>query len=225
MLRERGVHIKQRWSLPASRHQFPVLAALGCWNFALGSFNPFVTVFLSKHLGAPIAGLGSLVSVLQVLQALAVLSSPWILRRLALGTGIMTTQLFAAGSLVVLSLSPTWLWASIPLTGYLLAQHMSEPGVQTWLMDSADETQRSGLSAVYLLVVSGCQAVAAAVAGSVTARFGYKPMMVGAACIAVFAAVLFRFSCSSPGAQSYGPAPVEQTTLGAGNSSGAITRP
>jgi predicted MFS family arabinose efflux permease len=197
-LRSGGTHTHKKATFSINRFQVRLFTAVACWSFAVGSFNPFINVFFSHHLGTSLTSLGSLVSVLQCLQAAAVLSTPWVLRRLSLGTGIMVTQLFAAGSLALLAAMPNWMWASLPLLGYLMAQHMSEPGVQTWLMNSTEKQNRSGSSAIYFTVVSGSQAVAAALAGQVCARYGYVPLLLGAACVAVVASLLFRFACTSP---------------------------
>jgi fucose permease len=58
-------------------------------------------------------------------------------------------------------------------------------------MNRVSPGQRSGASALNFLVFFGGQAIAASVAGAVVTRFGYPPMLAGAAILAAVAAWLF----------------------------------
>jgi len=61
----------------------------------------------------------------------------------------------------------------------------------TLLMDIAPESERSSASALNFLVTFSGQAIAAAAAGRLLQQFGYPPVMIGAAVICAFAALLF----------------------------------
>ena len=71
-------------------------------------------------------------------------------------------------------------------------QWMSEPGLNTLLMNHVGERERSGASALNHLVAFGAQTVAAFGAGALLAQFGYGAVLAGAAALALVAAVLFR---------------------------------
>ena len=77
----------------------------------------------------------------------------------------------------------------------MAAQHMSEPAIQSLLMDRVTVEERSMATAMNFLVVSVAQAVAAAVAGFAFARFGYPPVLLWVAGAVGVAAIIFRALC------------------------------
>jgi hypothetical protein len=68
---------------------------------------------------------------------------------------------------------------------------MSEPGLNSLLMNHVEERERSGASAVTFLVAFGAQALAAFAAGKLLVRFDYGPVVAGAAVLAGIAALMF----------------------------------
>jgi len=60
------------------------------------------------------------------------------------------------------------------------------------LMNHASEAERAGASALNWLVAFSAQAVAAFAAGALLGKFGYGPVLAGAAAAAACAAMLFR---------------------------------
>jgi predicted MFS family arabinose efflux permease len=93
--------------------------------------------------------------------------------------------------LALLGPAPTAVVAIALYAAYSSFQYMTEPGVYSSLMNRVPPGQRSGASALNFLVVFGSQALAASVAGAVVAQYGYRPMLAGAAGLAVVAAWLF----------------------------------
>ena len=69
---------------------------------------------------------------------------------------------------------------------------MSEPGLETLLMNEMSPAERSGASALNLFVSSTVQAVVAVLAGSAFARFGYPAVLSAIAAFAMVAAFTFR---------------------------------
>jgi len=78
----------------------------------------------------------------------------------------------------------------------MAAQHMCDPGLQSLLMGRIAAEERSGAAALYFLVISIAQAVSAAIAGVGYARFGYPPVLIGAAVATAVAAIVFRILCT-----------------------------
>ena len=72
-------------------------------------------------------------------------------------------------------------------------QWMSEPGLNTLLMNHVEERERGGASALNYMVAFGAQAVAAYAGGWMFTRWGYGPSLAGAASLALAAAALFRW--------------------------------
>jgi len=163
------------------------LAAFALWQMALGVFNPFANVYFARH-GFSAAGIGNLFSSTQIVQVAALLLAPVLIRRAglipALGWMIAATALglggMAAGAVPVLFY--TW---------YMSLQSMSEPGINTLLMNSVPESERNGASSLNYLVAFGAQAVAAYVAGHLFAKTGYGPVLAGAAVLTLIAALMF----------------------------------
>ena len=75
----------------------------------------------------------------------------------------------------------------------MVIQNMSEPGMFQYLMDSVSEKERNGASALYFLVASSVQAIAAGVSGLLLRRFGYPPVLMLAALLCAIAGFLVRF--------------------------------
>ena len=72
---------------------------------------------------------------------------------------------------------------------------MSEPAIQSLLMDRVTVGERSVAVAMNFLVVSVAQAGAAAVAGFAFARFGYPAVLPWVAGAVGLAAIIFRTLC------------------------------
>jgi predicted MFS family arabinose efflux permease len=88
---------------------------------------------------------------------------------------------------------------------------MSEPGIQTLLMERSTAEERSGASALNFLVTYIAQAASAAVAGFAFARFQYRVVLGGIATFTIVASVLF-YRLDRPAARNAerrGPAPAE----------------
>jgi MFS family permease len=173
------------------------LAAIAAWNLGVGVFNPFFNVYFSR-LHLPVEHIGSLFSAAQVAQAGAVLMAPIVLRRFGLTRGVSGMQFATAIALLALSAAGRPIGAGLAFVGYTMSQYMTEPGMFTFLMDSAPAGERSNASALNFLVTFTAQAIIAAIAGRMLARFGYPPVLVGAALICALAALLFRVLLAKP---------------------------
>jgi predicted MFS family arabinose efflux permease len=77
-------------------------------------------------------------------------------------------------------------------------QWMSEPGLNSLLMNHVHERERGGASALNYLVAFGAQALAAFGAGQLLERFGFGAVLAGAAALASIAATTFRLLLREP---------------------------
>jgi len=167
------------------------LLAMTVWSFATGLLNPLFNAYFARNFSMPVDRIGMVFSVAQVAQAAAVFAAPVVLRRLGLTRGVAAMQLATALALALLSPAHVAVVAAGLYTLYMSVQYMSEPGIYASLMNRVLPGQRSGASALNFLVLFGGQALAATVAGFVVTRYGYSPMLAGAAVVAVVAAWLF----------------------------------
>jgi predicted MFS family arabinose efflux permease len=101
-------------------------------------------------------------------------------------------QLATGLALISLALSQGSGIATASYVGYTSFQYMCEPGVFSMLMSRVAPGERSGASALYLLVTSIGGSIAALAAGSAVVRFGYPSVLCAAAGVAAVAALLFR---------------------------------
>jgi predicted MFS family arabinose efflux permease len=76
---------------------------------------------------------------------------------------------------------------------YTAFQWMSEPGMNTLLMDSVRVQEQSGASALMMLVMFAAQFAASFAGGAGIARFGYPVVLACAAGLAAVAALAFRW--------------------------------
>jgi len=177
---------------PRSRFLVRYLVPFALWHLGTGTFNPFNNVYFAR-LGFAVERIGSIFSLSQLVQVGALLAAPAIIRRLGLLGGIVTMMAATALGLSVLALQPAGAGAVTAFMAYTSFQWMSEPGLNTLLMNHIDERERSGASALNYLVAFGAQALAAFAAGNLFTRLGYGWTLTGAAAIAAAAALLFRF--------------------------------
>jgi predicted MFS family arabinose efflux permease len=176
---------------PRSRFLALYLAPFALWHLATGTFNPFNNVYFAR-LGFAVQRIGSIFSASQLVQVAALLAAPAIIRRLGLLGGIVTMMAATAVGLGALASQPPGAGAVAAYMAYMAFQWMSEPGLNTLLMNHIDERERSGASALNYLVAFGAQALAAFTAGNLFARLGYRWTLAGAAALAAAAALLFR---------------------------------
>jgi predicted MFS family arabinose efflux permease len=181
-----------RQSFTKNRFLLRFLPAIALWGFAIGTFNPFASIYFSRHLSMPMPKLGLTFSIAQVCQVLGILSAPFFFRRSGRLAGIVYSEIAAAVALAALAIFRQPLIAGILYVGYTTVQWMSEPGIYSLLMDSVPPEERSSASAWNTLVLSASQAVAAGCAGAALVRFGYPAVLSAAAVIAFIAACSFK---------------------------------
>lgn len=167
------------------------LAAAAVWSLGTGVFNPFFSAFFER-LHMPVERIGLVFSLSQLGQALAILAAPLVFRATGLIRGISRMQLLSAATLACLAASGGPGMAALAYGAYMVVQNMSEPGMFQYLMDRVPGSQRSGVSALYFLVSSSTQAIAAVVSGVLLRRFGYPPVLLLAAVLCAVAGVLVR---------------------------------
>jgi MFS family permease len=175
------------------RNSFVVrfLIVWAIWNLATGACNPFFTTFFAR-LHTPVERIGWIMSGSQLAQVLALMLAPWVLRRMGLVSGTAAMLMATALALGGLAAGPAgWAAAAVFMT-YTSCQWMSEPGVNTLLMERVREPERTGASALMMLVAFAAQLVASLAGGAAIAKFGYSAMLVCAAGLAAVAAVAFR---------------------------------
>jgi MFS family permease len=167
------------------------LASLAVWSAAVGAFNPFANAYFAR-LGYSAGQIGAIFSRAQAPQAAIVLLAPWVFRKAGLVTGIALMMLAAAAALGGLAAQPSGL-APLVFIAYMSFQWMSEPGMNTLLMNHVAERERGGASSLNMLVFFSAQALASFVSGRCLDRFGYGVVLAAATGLAVVAAGLFRF--------------------------------
>jgi MFS family permease len=167
------------------------LAAFAVWHLATGAFNPFNNLYLAK-LNFSVADIGKVFSLSQLVQVVAVLFAPVVIRRFGLVNGIVWMMGATALTLAGLATEPLGVQAVLAYAAYMAFQWMSEPGLNTLLMNHVDEKERGGASAMNYLVAFSAQAVAAFAGGALFEHYGFGPVLIGAAVAAGLAAWMFR---------------------------------
>jgi predicted MFS family arabinose efflux permease len=188
---------------PRSRFIKQFLLVLLLWNLATGAFNPFFTVYFSKTLGMPLSQIGAVFSAAQLVQVVALLAAPVVLRRIGAIRGLMSMQIATGLALAALAIGPTGVFAGALYAAYMGFQYMSEPGMYSLLMERVKPQEQSGASALNFLVIFGGQALAASIAGLAVRWFGYPIVLSAAAVAAVLAAIAVRQIRSSTAATSF----------------------
>jgi MFS family permease len=167
------------------------LLPFAIWHLATSSFNPFNNLYLA-HLNFSVPEIGSIFSASQLVQVVTVLFAPLVIRRCGLVTGIAWMMGATALSLTALAGEPAAVQAILAYIAYMSCQWMSEPGLNTLLMNNVAEGEREGAASLNYFVAFGAQAVATFAAGHLFERAGYSPVLLGAAAAAGVAAILFK---------------------------------
>jgi MFS family permease len=182
---------------PRNRFVVRFLMVWAIWNLATGSFNPFFTTFFAR-LHTPVDRIGSIMAGSQLAQVVALMLAPLILRKMGLVTGTAAMLMATALAMGGLAAGPAGWGVAAVFMAYTSSQWMSEPGINTLLMDRVREQERTGAAALMMLVAFAAQLVASLAGGATIAKFGYSAMLCFAAGLAAVAAVAFR---ALPGAR------------------------
>jgi predicted MFS family arabinose efflux permease len=176
---------------PRSRFVARFLVVFAIWNLATGAFNPFFATFFA-HLHMPVQRIGHILAGGQLAQVAALMLAPLVLRRLGMVTGTAAMLMATALAMGALAAGPTGMAAAVIFAGYTAFQWMTEPGINTLLMDRVQVAERSGAAALMMLVSFAGQFAASWLGGDGIARFGYSVVLACAAAVAAIAAAGFR---------------------------------
>ena len=169
------------------------LAAAAVWTFVLNFFNPFANVYLSRVQHLPLARIGSIYSLSQVIMVITVLLAPFLYRRIGLVKGIAITQLGTGVLLLWLAHAHTPSAVVAILITINAVQWIGGPGMSALLMDRTPDRNRSHAVAMQNIVNLGVQAGSTALAGRFFQRYGYIAPLHADAAIAALAGLLFYF--------------------------------
>jgi MFS family permease len=178
---------------PRSRFVTRFLIVFAIWNLATGSFNPFFNTYFAGHLHTSVEHIGLIFSGSQLAQVAAILLAPLVLRGLGIVTGTAAMLLATAVALAGLAAGPAGWAAAGVYAAYMAFQVMSDPGMNTLLMDRVRVQEQSGASALMMLVGFSAQLAASFAGGASIARFGYPAVLACAAGLAAVAALAFRW--------------------------------
>jgi MFS family permease len=128
----------------------------------------------------------------QLAQVLALMLAPLVLRKMGLVSGTAAMLMATALAMGGLAAGPAGWAAAAVFMAYTSSQWMTDPGINTLLMDRVREQERSGAAALMMLVSFAAQLVASLAGGAAIAKFGYSAMLACAAVLAAVAAVAFR---------------------------------
>ncbi len=185
------------------------LPAVALWTLAVGAFSPFFNVYFAQHFRMPMKQIGTIFSVSQLSQVLAILAAPMVFRKFGLVTGIVYTQVAAALALGCLAAVSGPSAATAIFMGYTAFQWMNEPGMYSLLMNQVKPSEQTGASALNFLVINVAQAIAAAAAGASFVRFGYPAVLGVIAGVGLAAACLFRLLLGRDSLPVAQPSPAE----------------
>jgi len=182
------------------------LPCMALWSAVLAAFTPYANVFLERDLHVPMTRIGLIFTAVQLVQLFMGLVTPILFRVVGLTRGIVATQIVAA--LVLGSLAGAHhpaLAIGLYIT-FSAAQWASAPGLYNLLMNEIPDAARSSAAAMTLFLNSLSGSVATALAGVLFTRFGYPPVMLGLAAIAVGVSLLFRLFVSHQEEGAFSPA-------------------
>ena len=186
---------RRRWGIHPFLLRF--LPSMALWTAVVASFTPFANVYLSRELHLPLSRIGLVFSMAQIVQFAMGLLTPVLFRVLGLIKGIVVMQLMTAVAVGCLAGIRN---AQLAVLVYLLfsaVQWMSAPGLYNLLMSKVPDEERSTAAGMTMFCNAVMGSTATAGAGILFTRFGYPPVLVGIAGLAIVAAGLFRWLVGS----------------------------
>jgi MFS family permease len=181
----------REWKLSPFLLRF--LPAMALWGAVVAAFTPFANVYLSRNLHIPMVRIGWIFSIVQVMQFCMGLMVPILFRYLGLVNGIVATQITAAVVLGCLAGAHDSTLAIILYLIFSAAQWASSPGIYNLLMSETPDRERSNAAAMAMFGNALAGSIATAAAGVLFTRFGYPPVLLGIAVLALGVALLFWF--------------------------------
>lgn len=153
----------------------------GLIGFGAGMFFPYVNLYFVKRLGMSTPAYGALSAVLSVSVALASLAAAPLARRLGVLRTAITAQVASLPFLVAIGAIPALAVASVVylVRGSLMA--VTNPPIQTYLMDAVPERQRVAASSAYNVSFQVCWALGAGLGGWLITLAGYRAPFLAAA--------------------------------------------
>jgi MFS family permease len=170
------------------------VAGVFSWMLATGSFNAFFTPFFSLQVGLSMVQIGTLFAAGQAVQVIATLAAPLLVRRIGEAKYVAVAVVSTAAMLGLLSRGPGRTATSCLYLGYVAFQYATEPSLFAWIMNRVSPTERTRTSGLLFMTMSIAGVLAAAVSGRFIVQSGYSPVLLTAACLAVLAALFFRWA-------------------------------
>ncbi len=164
----------------------------GLVGFGAGIFFPYVNLYFVKHLGMSTPAYGALSAVLSVGVALASLVAAPLARQLGVIRTAISAQVASLPFLVAIGAIPVLAVASVVylIRGSLMA--VTNPPLQTYLMDAVSERERVTASSAYNVSFQVCWALGAGLGGWLITLAGYRaPFLAAAPFYALSAVLLF----------------------------------
>jgi MFS family permease len=168
-----------------------LLVVLVLWSFFVGSFPPYFNVFFHQRYGQSLEGIGRIFSLSQFCQVLAVLTMPWLVRKVGRVFAIISMQFSAAFFLPILILTNNVQLAGLVYLTYLSFQVMCEPALENFIMDSVLPSERNVVSGLRYMTLFLTQALAVWISGHAIRQLGYSSLLVGLAFLGVCASLTF----------------------------------
>jgi MFS family permease len=179
-----------RWKPDRFLMQF--LPAMALWTIVVTSFSPFANIYLSKVLHLPFSRVGLVFSISQVVQLVIGMLTPLLFRVMGLINGITATQLATAVAVGCLAGTHNPQIAVGLFLSFSALQWMAAPGMYNLLMSRVRDEERSTASSMMMFCNALAGSAATAVAGLLFTRFGYPPVLLGIAVVAVLSALTLR---------------------------------
>jgi predicted MFS family arabinose efflux permease len=192
--REPLLHSARLWARTFLNNPFlrRFLPCMALWSSLLAVFTTFSGVYLEKERHMTLASVGVIFSVSRLVELLAGLATPLVLRMLGVAKGILATQVATALMLALMVFVGGPRWCVIFFLGYSAAQWMSSPALYTMLMNELPEAEHASAAAMTMFANSLVIAGATSAVGILLVRFSYLPVVIGMAVFEAALALLFR---------------------------------
>ncbi len=185
--------------MAATTHQaagvpYPTLIFVGILIFVQVSggalVRPFYNLYLDSNVGMPLARIGIVFGIAQVLPIILSLSTPWILKRWGAGRTIIAISIVNALCFVAMAFMLAWLAVSASYIVFMSIAPIAHVVRTVFSQESVDVRWRTAVSTVTNIGIALGQALFTALGGFLIAGHGYRSLFLSGAMMALTTALI-----------------------------------
>lgn len=182
---------REKLSFPRDTATLRLLIAIGVWNFAVGLFTPFYTLYFSVKLGESVRAIGVDLASGQIVGAIFTMLAPACIARWGTVQSVRSMMVVAGVCSLWLAVSVSMVGAALGYVIYMGCVAMAQPPLNTRLMNQVSNEEQTGASMLSSLFSFSAVAAGGYTGGRLINALGFEGMLALAGACCLFASFVF----------------------------------